>query len=89
MVADSVVLTLINRREISSRDFFIRDKGQALTTDGRKKIVKAFERRIQTQFRHPTFGYSVSWRRAIEVQARMMLGVLDGTQLRYKGVKIR
>ncbi|AIU31710.1 MULTISPECIES: CRISPR-associated endonuclease Cas4/Cas1 [Corynebacterium] len=89
VVADSVVLTLINRREISSRDFFIRDKGQALTTDGRKKIVKAFERRIQTQFKHPTFGYSVSWRRAIEVQARMMLGVLDGTQLRYKGVKIR
>lgn len=89
IIADSVVLTLINRREISRKDFFQQDAGMALTPDGRKKVVRAFERRIQTQIKHPIFGYSVTWRRAIEVQARMMLGVIDGSQPSYKGIKVR
>lgn len=88
-VADSVVLTLINRREISSSDFFTLEGVASLKPSGRRAVVKAFERRIQTQFKHPTFGYTVSWRRAIEIQARMILGVVDGTQKRYKGIRIR
>lgn len=89
IIADSVVLTLVNRREISRKDFLQRDAGMALTPDGRKKVVRAFERRVQTQIKHPTFGYTVTWRRAIEVQARMMLGVIDGSLPEYKGIKIR
>ena len=60
-----------------------------LTTEGRKTLVKAFEKRAQTEFRHPVYGYSVTWRRAIEVQARMILGVCDGSLRRYVGVKTR
>gem|GEM_PF-2805916 len=52
-------------------------------------IIKAFEHRINTEFRHPIFGYSVSWRRTIEIQARMILGVLNGSHSAYTGVKVR
>ena len=42
-----------------------------------------------TEFRHPLFGYRVTWRRAMEIQARLVLGVIDGTQGSYKGIAIR
>lgn len=56
---------------------------------GRRCLITAYERRVQTQFRHPVFDYRVTWRRAMEVQARMLLGVLDGTQDRYVGIRTR
>ena len=48
-----------------------------------------FEKRMATEITHPTYGYSVTWRRAIEVQARMLLGVINGTTREYTGVTVR
>lgn len=87
VVADSVVLTLVNRHEVSPRDFQTIGGSLSLRPSGRKAVVRAFERRMQTQFKHPAFGYTISWRRAIEVQARLLLGVIDGTHSRYEGIK--
>lgn len=47
------------------------------------------EERLTTEFTHPIFEYKVSWRRAIEVQARQILAVLEGSQDQYFGVKVR
>lgn len=44
---------------------------------------------VNTSFKHPVFGYDVTWRRAIEVQARLVLGTIDGTQAAYRGVTVR
>ena len=88
-VVDSMLLTLINRREISASDFSDITGVPRLSTSGRKSVVRAFERRMLTEFRHPVFNYSVTWRRAVEVQARMVLGVIDGSGGVYKGVKTR
>lgn len=88
-VADSVVISLINRHEIASSDFSKVGDGARLRDSGRKKLISAFERRIQTSLRHPIFGYEVTWRRAIEVQARMLLAVLDGSLPSYQGIRIR
>ena len=88
-IADSVVLSLINRHQLRKRMFSNVGESLRLTPDGRKAVIAAFEKRISTEFRHPVFKYSVSWRRAIEVQARLLLGVFDGTQKLYRGVRIR
>ncbi len=56
---------------------------------GRRALISAYERRVRTEFRHPVFGYSLTWRRAMEVQARLVLGVIDGTQDSYVGIRIR
>ena len=88
-VSDSVVISLINRREIKDTDFTHIHGVARLRDTGRKKIIRAFERRIQTSIKHPLFGYDATWRRVIEIQARMILGVIDGTQPSYQGVKIR
>jgi CRISPR-associated protein Cas1 len=72
LLADSVVITLINKREVGTSDFTVRTGAVTLTPDGRKTVIRAWERRMPTQLRHPLFGYSVSYRRAIELQARIL-----------------
>lgn len=88
-VADSVVLRLINNGEISGKHFHQTLGSTRLTDNGRRKLLSAFEKRMQTKITHPVFKYPASWRRTMEIQARMILGVLDGSQNRYVGVRVR
>jgi CRISPR-associated protein Cas1 len=88
-VADSAVIGAINNGELKPGDFNDTLGFTQLRQDGRRTLIAAYERRVTTKFHHPTFGYEVTWRRAMEVQARLVLGVLDGTQKRYLGVRTR
>lgn len=72
LVADSLVLTLVNNGEISADDFVVRAGGVALTQDGRRAVLRAYERRLDVEVRHPVFGYRLSYRRVIDVQTRML-----------------
>lgn len=88
-VADSVVLGAINNGELTTNDLEGIVGRRRITERGRKSLTAAYRRRIQQEFTHPTFGYSVSWQRALEIQARMVLGVIDGTGTDYKGIRTR
>lgn len=88
-VADSVVVRGLRNGELGEDDFTAVMAACRLTDRGRKQLIAGFERRIETSFRHPVFDYDVTWRRAIEVQARLVLGTIDGTQRDYKGVTVR
>jgi len=78
IIVDSVVLTMINNGEASERDF-IRGMGKVYMGDGlRKKIIRAYERRMNTLIRHPVFDYTISYRRVLEVQARLFSRFLMG-----------
>lgn len=88
-IADSAVLAAFNNGEITPASFSMVLKSARFTQTGRKKLIAAVERRLSTEFLHPVFDYRMTWRRAIEVQARMVLGVLDGTQANYKGIRVR
>jgi len=88
-VADAVVIAAFNNGEIKTADFSSVTGSTRLRDDGRVALIRAYERRVMTQFRHPLFGYQVTWRRAMEIRARLILGVLDGTQSSYKGISTR
>jgi CRISPR-associated protein Cas1 len=88
-LADSTVIGVFNNRELGPGDFTDVLGGTRLRDPGRRALIAAYERRAQTEFRHPVFGYRTTWRRAMEIQARMILGVIDGTQARYVGVRTR
>ena len=88
-IADSVAISSFNNGELGRKSFMTAFADHRLTDRGRKQLITAFERRVQTVFTHPLFEYRVSWRRAMEVQARLILGVLDGTQSTYAGIRIR
>ena len=88
-IADSVVIGAFNNGELKETSFSNITGATRLRDQGRAALISAYERRVATKFRHPTFEYEVTWRRAMEIQARLVLGVLDGTQDRYKGITIR
>lgn len=88
-IADSVVLGAFNNGEVSEGDFTDVLGTTRMRDAGRRALIAAYERRVETTFRHPVFDYQVSWRRAMEIQARMILGVLDGSQDRYVGIRVR
>ena len=81
IVADSTVVRAINNQEVRPSDFVSAAGAVNLTNDGRKRFIAAFERRMSEEITHPLFGYRVSYRRLMEVQARLLgrhlLGEID------------
>lgn len=88
-VADSTIVGMINNGEIVTTDLPRTAGRRFLGESARRAVTSAYQRRVQQEFKHPVFGYSVSWRRAMEVQARMVLGVLDGSNPAYRGIRTR
>jgi len=78
LLADSVALQLINTRALQGDDFLMRAGAVNLKPNARKAVVAAFERRLDQEITHPTFGYRVSYRRLCEVQARLLARHLNG-----------
>jgi CRISP-associated protein Cas1 len=78
LLADSVVLTVINNGEVRPADFVVSMGSVALTPEGRTRLLQAYERRMSQEITHPTFGYRISYRRVLEVQARLLGRYLMG-----------
>ncbi len=78
LVAESVVLQLLNNGEVGESNFTTRAGGCQLEADGRRAALRAYERRLEHEVTHPHFGYRVTYRRALEVQARMLAAHLLG-----------
>lgn len=78
LIADSVVTTAINNGEVGAGDFVHAAGGCALTDRGRRAFIATFERRMASEITHPLFGYTVSYRRLLEVQARLLIRWLAG-----------
>jgi CRISPR-associated protein Cas1 len=72
LIVDSVVLQVLNTGEIKANDFVVRGPACNLTTAGRRTFIEAYERRLDTLIRHPLFGYTISYRRVLDVQARIL-----------------
>jgi CRISPR-associated protein Cas1 len=84
LLADSVLLTLVNGRRLTRGDFVERAGTVALTASGRRAVISAFERRMTTEVVHPTFRYRVVYRRALELQARLLAAALAGEVPEYR-----
>lgn len=83
LVADSVGISLINNGELRPGDFIARAGAVALTDSGRRRVIDAYERRLETLVTHPRFGYAISYRRIFEVQARLLARFLMGEIAAY------
>lgn len=81
LIADSVVLQAINNGEVRSTDFVQAAGSVNLTSDGCKRFIGTFKRRMSQEVTHPLFQYRVSYWRLLELQAhlfgRFLLGELD------------
>ncbi len=82
IVVDSVVLRCLNNDLITPEDF---TPGQdparpvILSDEGTRRLLRAFEDRVQTTIRHPVTGEQMTYRRAFEIQTRLLARCfLDG-----------
>jgi CRISPR-associated protein Cas1 len=78
LVAESAVLTAINNRMITSGHFVRAGEAVNLTPHGRKAFFHAYEQRMNALITHPVFDYKVSYRRVLELQARLLARWLTG-----------
>jgi len=78
LIAESAVITAINNRFVSPADFVSAGRAVNLNPDGRKHFFQCFEQRMNSLITHPVFDYKVSYRRALELQFRILARVLTG-----------
>ncbi len=83
LIAESVALNLINNGEVRPSHFIVRAGGVGLTADGRRTVLSAYERRLDSTIRHPLFGYTITYRRVLDVQARLLAANVLGEVPEY------
>lgn len=78
LLVDSVVLGVVRRGEVQPTGFV--RTGQAVVMDAptRRALAVAYERRVQELVTHPRFGYRISYRQTLAVQARLLARALTG-----------
>ena len=89
LIADSAALMVFNNGEVNAESFIQRAGAVAMTSAGRKSVIAAYERRMETEITHPIFGYKVCYRRILEVQARLLARHLSGEIPEYPGFVTR
>ena len=89
IIADSVVVTLINNRQITPSDFTQSHGGWFLKDAARKKFYAAYEKRKNETITHPVFKYKITFRRALELQVRLLAKCLMGEIETYTSLTVR
>jgi CRISPR-associated exonuclease Cas4/CRISPR-associated protein Cas1 len=78
VLADSTVIQVINNGEVKADGFVAAGPAVNLKPHARRAFIAAYERRLDQEVTHPVFGYRVSMRRLLEVQARLLARYLGG-----------
>ena len=89
LVADSAVLMAINNGEVRPSDFISAAGSVNMNSGGRKRFIATFERRLSQEVTHPLFGYRISYRRLLELQARLLARSLLGDIPEYPNFTTR
>ncbi|MCZ7620406.1 MAG: CRISPR-associated endonuclease Cas1 [Myxococcota bacterium] len=89
LCADSTVVRAINNGEVGPADFVERMGAVNLTDGGRRKFLRSFEQRLSQEVVHPIFGYRLSYRRVLEIEARLLARYLLGELSSYQPMTTR
>lgn len=82
-LADRVVLSLINRRQVTAESFVVRETGGVIMDDdARKTVLKVYQERKAEEIQQPFLGEKTTVGRLVHIQslllARHLRGDLDG-----------
>lgn len=89
LLADSTVVGVINQGIVTPEDFQRHPTGVALLPAARRRFILAYQRRLDQLIAHPVFGYRISYRSVLEVQARLLGRVLLGEIPEYPSFRTR
>jgi CRISPR-associated protein Cas1 len=84
LVADRLVLTLLNRRQITSSQFVRRDGGGVeMSAEARKTLVQSYVARKRDELKHPLLDASVRIGQLPFLQAKLLARHLRGDSESY------
>ncbi|MCC6446890.1 MAG: CRISPR-associated endonuclease Cas1 [Armatimonadetes bacterium] len=89
IVADSVVLTLINKGMVEPQHFEEKMGGVFLNEAGREAFYRAYSGRKHEEIVHPLFEYKLPYHRLFELQARLLAKVATGDLEAYVPFAVR
>ncbi|MCK6529491.1 CRISPR-associated endonuclease Cas1 [Myxococcota bacterium] len=89
LIADSAVLTAVNNGVVKASDFERGAAGVSMTSRGRAALVECYARRMDEMATHPVFGYRISYRRILAVQARLLARHILGEIADFPGFRTR
>ena len=89
IICDSVCIGLINNGSVKATDFVKTTMGISMSDSCRRKVTMAFEARMNESVRHRLLGYSASYRRILETQARLLARHILGEIPEYPPFRIR
>jgi CRISP-associated protein Cas1 len=72
-LVDMPVMASVNRGQWEvEADFEVRGQQVWLSDSGRRKFVALYERRKEESWKHPVLGYSLTYRRLLELEVRLL-----------------
>jgi CRISPR-associated protein Cas1 len=87
---DMAAMAAVNRRQFDASEDFQRAGSQVwLSEAGRRKAIEVFERRLTEVWRHPVLEYSLSYRRHIELEVRLLEKEWSGEPGLFARTRIR
>ncbi len=89
LLVDSVVLSVFNNGMLQAKDFIESLGSYRLTERGRRTFLARLEARFDQKIIHPIFGYRATYRRCIELQARLLAKTLMGEVAAYPPFTVR
>ena len=88
-IVDSVVVNMLNHRMLTPTDFVVELGAYRLKDERRKVFFTKFEERLTEEIEHPIFGYKTSYRRCLELQARLLAKYITGEIEEYPPFLLR
>ncbi|WP_428269660.1 type I-MYXAN CRISPR-associated endonuclease Cas1 [Haliangium sp.] len=89
-VVDMAVLGAVNRRTFDPTSHFAVTGPQVwLSDEGRRRLIAVYERRKHEEYRHPSVGYTLSYARMLELEARLLEKEWSGEPGLFARLRIR
>ncbi|MGO9480896.1 MAG: CRISPR-associated endonuclease Cas1 [Candidatus Kryptoniota bacterium] len=83
-LGDRIMLNLINLKQVTKKDFEIRESGEVRMSDeARKKVLTAYQKRKQEEITHPFLGEKMTIGLLPHIQAQLMARYIRGDIQEY------
>ena len=83
IIVDSLVLSMVNHRELGPEHFLCLDGQIRLTKEGLGRFLKRYDARLASKIQHPRLNQRMSYRRCIELQTRHLADVINNDKALY------
>lgn len=86
---DMPLAASINRRQWTAEHLVMNKRQVWLSDEGKRLAISLFEQRKQESWKHPVLGYSLSYARAMELEARLLEKEWSGEEGLFARMRLR